>query len=129
MGGAGGSPSCGAMRRPGSVGIAGVGLGCEVCVGDGDALGAGPVVRGRESGCWALLALDAKNESAAIMLTKSPIVVRRVRRKWKVRSLITAKLSFNKRLMSNDFRGRESRRTGDEFEDAESQRILMMQGS
>jgi len=89
MGGGGGAPSCGAMRRPGSVGGPGVGLGGEVCGGDGDALGAGSIVRGRESGCCARLAPEIRSENTATM-PKSPIAVRRVPTMLvKVLSLIT----------------------------------------
>src|SRR5438046_128733 len=77
IGGGGGAPSCGAIRRPGTVVDSGVGLGCEVC-GEGDALGDWTVVRGRESGdCSARLAPETSSADTAT-IEKSTTAARRV---------------------------------------------------
>src|SRR5438552_6471291 len=128
-GAGGGGPSCGAMRRPGNV-CAGVGVGCEVW-GDGDgATVAAPVVRGREStGCCALLAPAIMNENTALRLMKSTSVLRCARKNGKMRSLITAKPSVKKRLMSNYFRCRRGAVTARmNFKERSPRRMLVMPG-
>src|SRR5712692_1758219 len=107
IGGGGGSPSCGAMRRPGSAGAAGVGLGCEICRGVGDTLGAGSIVRGRESGCCARLAPEIRSEETPTIENSTTAVRRVPAMPVNVLNLITNQASINKRLMSNGFRGRE----------------------
>src|SRR5437660_2554898 len=98
------------MRRPGRD-CAGVGVLCGISgAGDG-AIGAVPVVRGREStGCCALLAPAIMNENTALRLMKSTSVLRCARKNGHMRNLITAKPSVKKRLMSNYFRCRGERR-------------------